>query len=225
MRNDDGDQDYPESPLARRCGQCGDLLLTQRKGSKYCDRKCKELARAARKRAGDRLTTLRGKYPLPDEAFLREHADVYDAGQDGDGQDDEAGIHAFPGQGDVYDPDVAWSERMQLTTAVDAVQARYEPLLSPYRETMRRNPGVKPAAMARLEHERDSRIRALHRQADRAEALARAARHAPVRAVQAAERQQSEAALTAFGRELRGGSRRYEAPAWSGRHTDDLAAW
>jgi hypothetical protein len=162
----------------------------------------------------------RGEYD-PD---LIEHTDYHDVGvYEQDRQDDEQGI--IGGDPGRYDPDSAWAERMAYTEAVDVIQARYERILAPYRETLKRNQGVKPTVVAKLEQARDAEIRGLTRAHQHAEALARAAREAPYRAVQAAERQTEYAALNAFGRDLPGGSRRHQEPDWSGRHTDDIAVW
>ena len=140
--------------------------------------------------------------------------------------DDEHGIYAGdPGHACGYDPDSAWHERMAYSEAVEAIQARYDRLLEPFRAALRRNPGVRPVAMGRLEQQRDAEIQKLVRTHERARALDNAVRQAPQRAVQAAERQQEQAALNAFGRDLMGGSRRYQAPVWTGRPTDDIASW
>ena len=63
---------------------------------------------------------------------------------------------------------------MAYTEAVDVIQARYERLLAPYRETMKRNQGVKPTVAAKLEQARDAEIRGLTLAHQKAEALAQA---------------------------------------------------
>jgi hypothetical protein len=73
MRNAEGDPEYTEHPPVRRCGHCGEPLLTQRKRARYCSREHKELAREARKRASDRLTTLRKNHPLGDVSLTELH--------------------------------------------------------------------------------------------------------------------------------------------------------
>jgi hypothetical protein len=107
MRNEPGEQDYSETPPVRRCGHCGEPMLSQRKRARYCGRRCKELAREARKRASERLTTLRRNHPFADVSLaelherarppqhragddLLEYSDRYDAGvYDDDGLDDD----------------------------------------------------------------------------------------------------------------------------------------
>ena len=141
-------------------------------------------------------------------------------------QDDDQGIYSGDSAPDPWQTrNEAFAAQQALTDAVEQVRARYERLLAPYRETMRRNIGVKPVAMARLEQQRDAEIRDLERNQQRAEALDHAARMAPHRAAQAAERQQEQAALNAFSRDLMGGSRRYQPPEWNGRATGDIAVW
>jgi hypothetical protein len=228
VRNDDNGQEHTEAPPVRRCGYCGEPLLHQRRGAKFCSREHKELARQRRQRAGEALTRLRGRHPLADSADLREFSDEIDLDdQDEDGhQDEDQGIVAGDSAPDPWaERNAAFRERMQITEAAEEIRARYEHLLEPFRQSLKRNPGVRPVAMARLEQERDEKIRELRIRQQRAEALETAARMAPQRAVQAAERQLEQAALHAFGRDLPGGSRRYQAPQWSGRPTDDIAVW
>lgn len=141
-------------------------------------------------------------------------------------QDDDQGIVAGDTAPDPWQQrNESWEAQMAHAGAVEQIQARYERRLAPYQESMKRNPGVKPTAMARLEQARDAEIRELTRSRDKAEALERAARMAPQRAVQAAERQLEQAALNAFGRDLPGGSRRYRAEEFHGRGTRDIAVW
>lgn len=73
MRNDQGSPEYSETLPVPRCGYCGEPLLTQRRGAKWCSREHKELAREARKRAGDRLTRLRRNHPFADSALAEAH--------------------------------------------------------------------------------------------------------------------------------------------------------
>jgi hypothetical protein len=157
------------------------------------------------------------------------YSDAYDVGVYENNQDDDdlddAGIVTGGAYADPYDPDTAWQAQRQLAEAVERIEAEAERQLRPYREALRRNPGVKPLAATRIEQARDAEIRGLTRAHQHAEALARAAREAPHRAVQAAERQAEYAALNAFGAQLPGRSRRHQEPDWSGRHTDDIAAW
>jgi hypothetical protein len=144
MRNDQGDQEDPEHPHVARCGHCGKPLLNRRKRAKYCSREHKELARAARKRASDRLTALRRKHPFADATLTELHeqarrpdhwrddprnfSDYGDVPGDLDhdddqGQDDERGIVAGSAPGPREDQDAAWRDRMEFADAVEAIRA------------------------------------------------------------------------------------------------------
>jgi hypothetical protein len=144
-----------------------------------------------------------------------------------DHQDEEAGIYADtnPGRHDVYDPDKACHERMQVTQAIDRIWAEYESLLHPYQAALRRNPGVKPAAMARLEQKRDARIAELSREHHLAEAYRMAERDRPGRIASAYERQLERAAARSFAMDLGRGRHLRDDPADAGRATDDIARW
>ena len=221
MRNADSNQEHDGTPRVRRCGYCGEPLLAQRRGAKFCSREHKELARQRRQRAGERLTTLRGRHPFPDPPDLREHSDELDLGPDE--QDDEQGIvGGDPGR---YDPEGAWVQRMAYADAIDAIQQRYERLLAPYREVMKRNIGVKPVAVARLEAARDLEISELTRQHQKQEALERAAHMAPQRAATAHERAVERGAARALQSDLGRGRHLRDDPANVGRATRDIAIW
>ncbi|HET9081117.1 MAG TPA: hypothetical protein VFO01_11475 [Trebonia sp.] len=142
------------------------------------------------------------------------------------GRDDERGIVAG---GSYIDPgqerDSAFAGQMALQEAIDAVNTEYDRRARPYRATMKRNPGVVLPELAALMRDRDARIADLTRAQQRAQALDQAARNAPQRAVQAHERQQEQAALTALARDLPGGSRHCAPPQWTGRPTGDIAIW
>jgi len=220
---------------ARPCEHCGKPIPDRRKDARYCSTSHRVMASRRRKRQAEIRESLvaRGGQEFTDHSRPdhwddpeTEFSDEFDLLHEQDHQDDETGIVA----GDTHvDPwaerNAAFRERMQLTEAVQAIETRYEHLLEPFRQSLKRNPGVKPVAIARLEQERDEKIRELRTRQQRAEALAQAAREAPQRAVRAAERQLEQAALNAFGRDLPGGSRRYQPPEWTGRPTDDIAVW
>lgn len=229
----------------RTCGYCGrPLPADARRNRRFCSRAHKrEALRQRRKReeVHARLVTRSPRYAdatlteLHDNARppqhwrdvgaghvdedLAEFSDYPDISQDED--DEDAGSAPDPWR----QADDAWRERMAFTDAVEQIRARYAAAARPYEATLKRNPGVKPAGMARLEQERDAAIRDLMRSRQRAEAYERAAREAPQRAVHAAERQQEQAALNAFGNDLQGRSRRYQPPEFHGRGTRDIAVW
>jgi hypothetical protein len=163
--------------------------------------------------------------PADDE--LLEHTDYFDVGiYEDERQEDETGIVAGDTAPDPWaERNTAWAERQAHADAVEQIRARYAGLLQPYEQSMRRNIGVKPVVVARLEAQRDAEIQGLTRKHHLAQAYELADRNAPQRAVQAAERQFEQAALNAFGRDLPGGSRRYQPPEWTGRPTDDIAVW
>jgi hypothetical protein len=128
-----------------------------------------------------------------------EHTDYRDVGgREQDHQDDETGIIAVDSAPDPWQRNRAWAERQEFANAVEQIQSRYERLLAPHRLTMKRNLGVKPPAVARLEAARDAEIRELTRAHQKAAAMAMAARNPTQRAVQAAERQMEQAAFNAF---------------------------
>lgn len=227
MRNDQSGREDPEHPRVARCGHCGQPLLNRRKRAKYCSREHKELARAARKRASDRLTRLRANHPFADLPDLPEFRDLdgiapYD--DDDDQTDDERGIFTA-GAGPDHDPDSAFREQMLLAETIGRIESDYERRARPYTEQQRRNPGVVRPELAALMRERDARIADLTRAQQRARALEWATREAPQRAVQAAERQTEQAALRALSRDLPGRSRWYEQPRRPGRGTADIGIW
>jgi uncharacterized Zn finger protein (UPF0148 family) len=230
VRNDDHTEDYPQEPPTRCCGHCGTPLFSKRRGARYCDRRCKELAREARKRASQRLTVLRRKHPLANASLN----DLYEQSRWAPGHvdDDESKLENYEFDDHVDDgPGIPWktddatfNDRMALAAAIEAITAKYDLLLRPYRDQVRRNTGVKPVAMARLEAARDGAIRDLIRKHDRALDLEHAARDEPRMIARAAGRQLEQAALAALARDLPGRSRRYEV-AQPGRDTRDIAAW
>jgi hypothetical protein len=219
-----------------RCAlaSCRAPFLPSQPGQKYCSRKHARTAEKQRQRErknfGETVKELvprrTGAYDRDSQDWRDDPSQFSDYGDVPGDLDDEDGIYAGDSTPDPWQQRAeAFHEQIALSEAIDRITAEYEARLRPYRDTMKRNPGVKPVAMARLEQERDSKIRDLTRAADKAQALETAARMAPQRAVQAAERQLEQAALNAFGRDLPGGSRRYQPPVWTGRPTDGIAVW
>jgi hypothetical protein len=102
MRNEPGDQDYSETPPVSRCGHCGEPLLSKRRRARYCSREHKELAREARKRASDRLTTLRRNHPFADVSLAELHAQSRPPRPDIDAGHVDADLIKFS---DEYDED------------------------------------------------------------------------------------------------------------------------
>jgi hypothetical protein len=224
VRNDSSVQEHPETPLARRCGYCGDPLFSQRKGAKYCSRDHKELARAARKRASDRLTTLRSRHPFPDEFDPSPPPESGREDRIGD-QDDEAGIHAY----DAPDPGREADERYRRTrafyAAVAAIDAEFEARARPYAAQQKRNPGPLRPELATLARERDRKVQELTRAHQHAEALEWAARRQPLSLVSAHERADEQAAARAFAADLGRGRYLPSGPGQAGRPTEDIAVW
>jgi hypothetical protein len=234
----------PERTCQRAgCGR--QIPPRKRKDARWCSRSCESKARRAAARMA-RFEAANGSAELlgvesqslgelydrsgrPDhwDDPETEFSDAFDLLHEAqDDSQDETGIVAGNTAPDPWEQrNAAFRERMQLTEVAEEIRTRYEHLLEPFRQSSKRNPGVRPVAMARLEQERDEEIRELHIRQQRAEALEHAVRMAPQRAAQAAERRLEQAALNAFGRDLMGGSRRYQAPQWSGRPTDDIAVW
>lgn len=225
MRNNKSGQEPDEAPRTRRCGHCGELLLTQRRHAKYCDRRCKELARGARKRAGDRLTSLRGKHPFADRADLREFSDEIDLiGLDD--QDDETGIIAGDTAPDPFEErNQAWAERQEFANAIDAVQEEFDRKAGKFIEQQKRNPGRLLPELAELRRERDARTAELQRDHWRAEAHAMAAREQPYRRASAHERSVEKAAARSLQVDLGRGRHLRDDPADAGRDVRDAWVW
>jgi len=149
MRNEPDDQERTETPSARRCAHCGDMMISQREQARYCSRRCKELGRARRRRRGWRVTALRGNHPVG-ETVLGEHNDPA-------GLDDEDGIH----YGDAgYAP--AWAEQDRRINAMLSEDQghRHARSRKPLRRPWERFRGVEDPAAAK---ERSDRHRAEQR--------------------------------------------------------------
>ncbi len=117
----------------------------------------------------------------------------------------------------------AWAARQELAAGIDRIRAEYEPLLRPYRQTMRRNPGVVLPELASLLRERDARIAELTREHHLAEAYRMAKRDRPGRIASAHERQAGQAAARSFAADLGRGRFLRGDPADAGR--DVRSAW
>lgn len=225
MRNDSGGQKHPETPLTRRCGYCGDPLFSQRKGAKYCSRDHKELARAARKRASDRLTTLRGRHPLA-ALGLREFGDGTGAfGADDEGPGDETGIYEDSAPDPGRESDERYRRNLAFSAAVAAIDAEYEARAQKYAQLQKRNPGPLRPELAALARERDRKVQELTRAHQHAEALEWAARDQPLNLVSAQERADGQAAARAFAADLGRGRYLPSGPGQAGRPTQVIAVW
>jgi hypothetical protein len=229
---------------------CGRAIPSRkRKDARWCSRSCESKARrqAARKArfeaanpqtvqligAEDQsLAELHQRAGRPDhwadieagpaDDELLEHTDYFDIGIYGHNhQDDEQGIHSGDSAPDPWQQrNEAWAAQMAHTEAVEQIRARYERLLAPYRETMKRNVGVKPVAVARLEQVRDAEIQELTRARQQAQAAEWAGRDRQGRIATAHERQLERAAARSFAIDLGRGRHLRDDP---GRATQDIA--
>jgi hypothetical protein len=205
--------EHTEAPTPS-CARCGEPFWPEQAGQKYCSIRCREAAKKRRQR----YRRDRGELLVPGGTTL---PDVHD------GQDDEAGLtYADDDQADTgYDPDASFHARMQFTEAIDAIRARYDHRIQPYLAQLRRNPGVRPPELVRLEQECDQEIVLVARAHEHARALDYATRNEFRRMVLAADRQRERAALHALASDLPGRSRRYTAPSPEGRATGDIWNW
>jgi hypothetical protein len=141
-------------------------------------------------------------------------------------QDDETGIVAGDTAPDPWQQRAeAFHQRMALTEASDQIMAKYEAQLRPYREAVKRNPGVKPVAMGRLEQARDEEIRELTREHHLAEAYRMAEQDRPGRMATAHERAIEKAAARSFAMDLGRGRHLRDDPADAGRDVHDAWVW
>ena len=188
----------------RRCGHCGEPLLTQRSNAVFCSREHKEAARQSRKRRSDRVARLRGKYPHADAA-LADAGDV-DLGPMADtSDDDDAG--SFEGGYRAPDPwearNAAFNDQMALMEAIERIEADFDRRARPYLDQQRRNPGPLRPELAALARERDAEILELTGNARHAAELERAARLAPQRQATAQERQVQRSVVDDLCKDLR----------------------
>jgi hypothetical protein len=231
----------PEKTCQRPgCGR--QIPSRKRKDARWCSRSCESKARRAAARKvrfeaanpgsaellgaeGQSLTDLYDGAGRPDhwddpETKFSDEFDLLHDDQDDEHQDDETGI--VGGDGDPgYNPDTAWAARQEFASAVERIQARYESQLRPYRDALRRNLGVKPVAMARIEAQRDAEIQELTRAHQLAEAYELAARDQPYRRASAHERAVEKAAARSFANDLGRGRHLRNDPADVGRATSD----
>jgi hypothetical protein len=225
VRNDENGEDYTGTPPVRRCGYCGQPLLSQRRGAKFCSREHKELARQRRQRAGERLTTLRGRHPFAD---LPEFSDELDLiGQDDeDHQDDEYGIVSNDSSADSWqERNELWAARQEFADAIEAVNADFKRRAAKYLGQQRRNAGTKLPELAGLERERDARIAELTRVHHLAEAYAMAERDRPGRIASARERAAGQAAARSFAADLGRGHFLRAEPEPAGRDVHSAWRW
>ncbi|MGH3275470.1 MAG: hypothetical protein ACRDNZ_14255 [Streptosporangiaceae bacterium] len=222
------DDDLVEQPDTARCEWCSAPLIGVRRGSAYCSRAHKNSARRARKRSREQVDTLRGRYPLADASLSEQYERAREARATRDViEPDEIYVDEF-GYTDgllaepADDPgDVAWSDAYKVQMAVQKIENHYRELARPYLDQLRRNPGVRPLGLVKLEADCADRIDTIMKSHQRAAALERAVRQAPVRQARAQERQNGIMAMAGFAADLPGGHRRYQR-ADAGRATEDV---
>jgi hypothetical protein len=152
-------------------------------------------------------------------------AELHDPGDD-DHLDDEQGIIGGDSAPDPWQArNDAWAARQEFADAIGRIRAEYEPLLRPYRQTMRRNPGVVLPELAGLLRERDARIRELTREHDLADAHLQAERDRPGRTVSARERQAGQAAARSLAADLGRSRHLRDDPPDAGRDVHDTWVW
>lgn len=204
-----------------RCGRCGDPFWPEQAGQKYCSTRCRETARKRRQRSRtDREQLLVPRGTTLTELYTRAappRPAVADDGHSDEVQADER-VYADDGPG-------TWSDAWRLNEAVEAIRARYDRLAQPYLQQLKRNPGVRPPALVRLEQQCDDEIRALIRAHEHAADTDRAYRNEAKRLNEAHERQMEQRALEALASDLPGGSRRYQPPEHHGRPTHTVWDW
>lgn len=125
-----------------------------------------------------------------------------------------------PGQAIRWDDQFVEAERARQE--VERTRARYDARIEPLLASQARNPGVKLPAIARLEAERNAKVKALMNAYWKADALDRAAREQPKYIASARERQLESAALTAFANDLGRGHRTSSQTPTAGRDTRDV---
>jgi hypothetical protein len=213
-------EETPGAPADRRCLACNASLEGYRTGAIWCSDAC----RKRHKRRHDRKKTLRESYEsghpdvsldaLYDSANFSLAENAEDA--EGEAQDSGHDVDEY-----LYGRSGLFADAYASQAAVDEIHRRYDDLLEPLLGRQRRNPGVRLPEIDRLIRARDAdleRVRAYDRASDRLRAYSGYTR------TRAMERQREHDAMSAFSRELPGGSRR--APqGYTGRSTQDLIAW
>ena len=120
------------------------------------------------------------------------------------------------------DSDQRWNDEYTLQAQIEQISDAYRRRAEPYLQQLRRNPGVRPAQLVKLEIEWRQRIDGILASHERAKAYERAARNEPGRIARAHERQDGIQSMAAFSRDLGRGAR-YQAPAEpSSRATTDV---
>jgi hypothetical protein len=105
---------------------------------------------------------------------------------------------------DGHNAGQGFDDYQRYEAAEEAVWARYDARIEPYRATQRRNKGVVLPQIRALEIERDKELDRLERSIRTSQQYERALRAQPMQQVTARERQNSQAALSALGNELPG---------------------
>jgi hypothetical protein len=226
MRNDQDAADYAEHPPVRRCGHCGTPLVSQRKRARYCDRRCKELAREARKRAGGRLTTLRQRHPLTDATLVQLHERARPPREFAAGDDFEVPADVEPDEFGYTDgllddePGTAWTVRQEMERETEAVRARYAAEIKRWTAVYARNPGPAPK-LTEIMRKMNAEIREIERRhyLQEAHELALEDQRSGRAQVRAQERHKELVNMQDFGRDLRGA--RYE-PVQVSKATEDV---
>jgi predicted nucleic acid-binding Zn ribbon protein len=203
-----------------RCALCGDPFWPEQAGQRYCSSRHREAAKKRRQRSrSDWEQLLVPSGTTLTELYTRATPPRHAVADDGH-PDDEDNEHGYSDDGPG-----TWSDAWRLSEAVEAIRARYERLARPYLAQLRRNPGVRPAGLVELEQRCHDETAEMIRAHDHATQAGRARRHKPQRIMDAHERQAEQRAVQALASDLPGGSRRYEAPQYTGRVTRDLWRW
>jgi hypothetical protein len=224
----------------------GPSLPVKRRDARWCTRSCESKARrqAARKAAfeaanPDAAELLRAESQSLAELHQRTgrsaHWDDIEAGRAGDDlaneieledQDDEVGIVAGDRAPDPWEArDQAFAAQTALAEEIDAINDDFNRRARPFLEQQRRNAGVIRPELAALTRARDSKISALTRTHQRAQALEWAAQDQPGRLVSAHERAVEHAAARSFATDHGRGRFLRDDPGQAGRDTMDIAVW
>lgn len=222
----------------------------KRRDARWCSRSCESKAqRTARRRqsfeaanpgAAELLRAESQGFPeLHESAGEPDHWADLEAGpaepDDGYGdyhdlgvyEDQDDGIHAggYRAPDPWQERNEAFSEQMALTEAVRQIEDHYRELARPFIDQLRRNPGVRPPGLVRLEQECADKISALEKKHQRVQALEGAGRRAPQRVATAHERAVGQAAARAFAMDLGRGRSLRADPEPAGRDIHQVWSW